>query len=375
MFWGCFESLIEFLKFFCFGENLRLTDWSKRRTVNKRLSERRQIWIFVWFCGFPVRKKIENIKKLLRFASVKPLPLMEVQKKFFRQAAMKNSQTVQILAKSNIFEQNEWRLWFLNCILRGAAVFVFVFVNRFLFRYNGPSNDPAHSSIPEFLFNFAWPEFRKRRKMQIEFSSSIFSRGTCKLCHQWKLYPWIEVYFGDGCWRGLWRCKGPSTHQTRIEWTNCHAFQWLKQRHCQNSANGARSHRTPEHIYTQALWCCLQAVWTLALTTVCSSICVRQCAPSCVNWAFGSMVNWLESLPQLSGTCAFLCRLIFGGLILNLNLTSTSCYTWACGDAEMKTETYLPGTGVKCLNGLWLRPPPRFAQKWGSQGLRPEQPC
>ncbi len=41
----------------------------------------------------------------------------------------------------------------------------------------------------------------------------------------------------------------------------------------------ARSHRTRKHICTQicmqTLWCCLQAVWTLLLTTMCSIICVH----------------------------------------------------------------------------------------------------
>ena len=46
--------------------------------------------------------------------------------------------------------------------------------------------------------------------------------------------------------------------------------------HCTNFR--PRSHRTRNQVCTQicmqTLWCCLQAVWTLPLTTMCSKICV-----------------------------------------------------------------------------------------------------
>ncbi len=38
------------------------------------------------------------------------------------------------------------------------------------------------------------------------------------------------------------------------------------------SSLGPRSHRTCQQICVQTLWCCLQAVWTLPLTTICSII-------------------------------------------------------------------------------------------------------
>ena len=43
---------------------------------------------------------------------------------------------------------------------------------------------------------------------------------------------------------------------------------------CSQFSFRARSHRMRKHIGMQTLWCCLQAVWTLLLTAVCSIICM-----------------------------------------------------------------------------------------------------
>ncbi len=66
------------------------------------------------------------------------------------------------------------------------------------------------------------------------------------------------------------------------------------------------SHRTRKHICmqicVQTLWCCMQPVWTLPLTTMCSIICMRLLRgdPRPV-WTGPKFIFWLlgEGLPQL----------------------------------------------------------------------------
>ncbi len=88
----------------------------------------------------------------------------------------------------------------------------------------------------------------------------------------------------------------PAVHIPVEQEHNCLIFDFVSEAHKKSpimSLLRFRSHRMRKQICrqicVQTLWCCLQCVWTLPLTIMCSKICmytpVARCSASCVNGA------------------------------------------------------------------------------------------